>query len=352
MCLFCILELTKRTLVIPKYDKSNCSYGSRYIKQLNACLQKLSAFGEPKTLAGIIDLSLERLLGSPGDRGVALVATLDAISELLSTVYKGCRSKLVSTRVTMSKESTVSLEAALLQHVPTLMRLLDIPSGRSESLQRLRLAIVEALRGLFMSKNAETLSQLVKHNVPSILFSLLSSMEWSSIMHCKITDCATLTFRDQREVPGMPFQELAVMWLKAMSQATPSLWDVLRAHRVVDGGSGSGDASHAYQRVVCVEDGLSPRGYFGVYIRIGLVLLDVVRSERGDEGTLRAAMESEGVFLTFLRTRMESLDAISVFQQGSLGGPRPQKTTASLLASAKTLATLSLDNMDNIPVAK
>jgi hypothetical protein len=251
----------------------------------------------------------------------------------------------------MTKESTAALEGVVMQHLPTFVKLLGMSSEENESFQRLRLAIVEALRSLLMSKNPETLSQLAKQNVPWALFSLLKSMEWSSIVQTKVTDCVALTFRDQRELPSSILQELQMMWLQAMSRAQPSLWEVLRAHRVMNRGQNGADGTHGREEVVLVSKDLHPRGFFGIYIRIGLVLLEAGHNDKGEDA-LRGVMESEGVYAAFSQARTESLDAIALFQQGSLGGPRPQKTTASLLASARTLATLSLDNMDNIPVAK
>jgi hypothetical protein len=334
-CLYCILELSKRTLVIPNFDKNNCSYGSRYIKQLNLCLCRLSAFEVTTHIARMVQFALGALFGEPGDRGVALVASLEVITELLNTVAAGSESKLASTRLNMRRTPTAELERVILDHSAILSKLVMLEVGQRGSLQRLRLTIIATFQSLYRSKNAETLRQLARSDIATILFQLLSTMEWSSIMQANIVACVELAF-DGKDRDGT--KELQQAWLTAMNDGQ-RIWDVIMPSQLetLDAqGKRTRSATHN-----C--------GYYGVYMRVGLALRAFAERNKGSgDDVLRELMTKDRSYEAFQMARSQVLDEAARRQGDPIGGPKPEKTTASLLASATSLAALSLDNLDAV----
>lgn len=326
-CLFCLLELSKRTLVIPRFDKNNCAYGSRYIKQLNACLGRLSAFADSAHLAAVVQFALGALFGSPGDRGVALVAALDVVAELLNTVAIESESKLASTRMNMRRTPTAALERVLLDHGDIFSKLVALQVGQRGSLQQLRLTIIRTYQALFRSRNAETLRSLAASGITGILFQLMSTMEWSSMMQTKVVQCIELSFSASPPRHDGA-REMQAAWLSAMDDGR-ALWAALLTPSQKEG-----------RRRDC--------GYYGAYLRTGLGLRAAAAAAGGGGDCVRGLLAARGADEDFAAARAAVLDEAARLDGEALAGPRPEKTTASLLASAKALAAVSLDNLDAV----
>lgn len=326
-CLHCILELSKRTLVIPLYDKSNCSYGGRYIKHLNMSLSRLSVFHDTSHIGRILHNSLKALFGMPGDRGVALVNTLETITQLLNIVAAGSSSKLASTRMNMRRTPTKALEDVVLEHREILSKLVMLEPGKQGSLQRLRLTIIELFKSLMASKNASTLEAVAGSDVTVNLFQLVSTMEWSSLMQSKVAQCIEIAFGDATQREGV--LRLQESWMAALDEGC-HLWQVLLPS------TRCGEQRAATEEI----------GYYGAYIRIALALRTFAEKDGGHR--LASLMTRAGSYGRFETARVQLLDRVAEERRKPLAGPLPDRTTVSLLASATSLAALSLDNIDAV----
>lgn len=320
-CLYCMLEMSKRTLVIPRFDKKNCLYGSRRMKQINAGLEGISVFKQTALIEKVVDFGLGALFATPGDKGVSVVAALKAVIDLLHAVEAGSKAKLASTRKQMSAVSTRALEEVVVNRVAVLTRLATLEVGERGSLQLLRLTIIEMMTSLFRSRNGDLVARLARSGIPGVLFQLVLSMEWSSMMQAQIVECVRLAFESE----GEEAEEVQRLWMEAMDGGLALWGEVVPSRR----------------------GGKEERGYYGAFVAIGLILRSLAERSGGKE-RLQKLMGSHAAYQEFQKARAEVLDEVARMEGDPIAGPKPEKTTESLLASAASLNALSLDNIDAV----
>lgn len=344
-CMFIMTELTKRALMIPKYEKANCSYGSRYIKELNACLKRLCAVDEPRHVAQALHYALTALFEMPGNRGGAVVTVLELIVQTLTTVQAGCRSKLTSTRMMLRRKSTLGLEQVALEHLSLLARIFNLEFKQGLSLHQLRLAVADLFACLFASTNSATLRILAEENIPSIMFSALRATPSSSLLHYRTVKCVEICFDPSREDNADAVQVLRKQWLSAMNNGN-LIWQELGKINYgirVKTQHGLTKAEARLHHILPTAPMPLP-GYISAYIAIALVIRQYGMKADG-KNDLRHLLGSEQEYRQFLEKRRQTLDRMAKLHGDYLCGPPPEKSTSSLLASPSSLAALSPDDI-------
>lgn len=337
MATHCLLELSKRSLVIPKFGKFNCSYSNRYIKTVNTALTSLSALEEPHRLSRIIAVGLKELFmkGSDlyGDKDLSspLVCSLQAATSLLDIVHAASESKLAVTRRTVGKARTDGLEAVLLTRFAQFTRL--IKNGRlllSRERCMVQLAVLESYCSLFASQRSTTLSQLAKERVPDMLIQLLVQEERSSIIHCRIVRCVSLSFKNKAA------HELRQAWFRAL-KFPGTIAEVLRSYFGEVHNSALSDA-----RAPRVAE--QRRGYSSAFLEIGLILHRYASTQTAE--TMRRLVGSADGYRAFVEVSTEVVGRIAADRALALGGSKPEQKRVSVLSSRSSMAAWSLEAID------
>lgn len=155
-------------------------------------------------------------------------------------------------------------------------------------------------------------------------------------MQSKIVECVELAFDDKGRDGTTAIQHA---WLTAMGEGH-LLWEV-----ILPPAESTGPEEGK-------EHGRSPArdcGYYGAYMRVGLALRSFAeRNNRRGNDVLRQLMTKDNSYSAFQSARARVLDDAARLLGEPIAGPMPEKTKAPLLASATSLAALSLDNLDAV----
>lgn len=333
MSMRCLVEISKRSVVVPKFSKSNCSYNSKHIKSFNAALQSIDLFRNAERASRLLRSSLrcaERVGESDckAERAMmsnAGVCALSCISELLNVVLSARDSKSVVTQRTVGSTNTKDIEQAVLRRIGTLCSLLEQGPDLGIGGGRLKLEIVKLLRSLFESRQDETRIALVNEAVPECLLRTIQKNKLWSILHGGIVECIAVSLR--REGSGRLHQA----WVRALDKI-----GMLEEMGVVLEGKGENKNNEKEEH---------ESTYRSTLVDVGFVLC--MFSQNLTRGEFRGLFASEQQYQNFIGKIEMGLGKIAKSREEACGGPKPEGTVVSVLANADALAA-KIDDVDAV----
>lgn len=315
----CLIELSKRSVVIPKFSKNNCSYSSRHIRSLNDALQSINSFENVERVSRLLKAGL-RCVDST-EKSVeatrktnAAVCVLSLVTELLDLVSSASDSKSVVTRRTVGTANTKGLESLLVEQIPTLCAILAVRNCKGAH-GRLKLEIVKCFRSLFGSKWEESRNALAQSDVPKLLLLAVRENKLWSILHGMVVECVATSLK--REESG----KLHQTWLRALEEVgmMDEMVEILKC-KSDQGGDAEGQWST----------------YRSTVVDIGFVMY--MFSQNLTRGAFRALFASEERYQTFIGRIEPGLGKVEESRRGACGGPKPEGAVVSVLANADALA--------------
>lgn len=318
----CLLELSKRSVVAPKFSKNNCSYSSKHIKSLNDALEGISSFENVNRVYRLLRAGLGCIHSTTGSgssqvtvgKTNAGVCALSFVTELLDLVSLAGDSKSVVTRRTVGTASTKALEDLMVAQIAPLCRLLA-DRNCAGTHGRLRVEIVKSFRSLFGSKWEESRMALVESDVPECLLKAVGANKLCSILHGCVVECIATSLR--REESGV----LHRAWLSAIEKVGMMDEMVEILGRKCEGGDD--------------REGLWST-YGSTVVDIGFVICMFSQNLR--RGEFRGLFESEERYQIFIGKIEPGLGKVEEGRRGACGGPKPEGTVVSVLANADALA--------------
>lgn len=323
MSMGCLVELSKRSVVVPKFSKNNCSYSNKHIKSLNAALQNIDLFQNVERASRLLRAALSCAEKTGRGSGQAEqgkdcnagVCVLSSVAELLDMVSSAGDSKSVVTRRTVGKINTKDLERVLLSQIGVLCRLLD-QGHEVEGRGRLSLEIVKVFRSLFESRSDDTRIALVDAGVPECVLRAVRKNKLCSILHGCVVECMAVSLR--REESGRLHHE----WLRALNKV--GMLEEMAS--VLEGKCGTDKSEQ--------EDAWST--YRSTLVDLGFVLC--MFSQNLTRAAFRRLFESEQQYQTFIGKIEVGLGKVANSREGACGGPKPEGAVVSVLANADALA--------------
>lgn len=322
MSLKCLLELSKRAVVVLKFSKTNCSYSTKFIKTVNTSLGELSPYENVERVSLVVDtgLSAVRQLNDESrfddviQCNNAAACAISFATELLDMVRSAQDCKSVVTRRTVGSIDTKCLEEMLVRKVKELRDLLNFERAANVR-GRVRATIVAAFRSMFGSSNEETRRKLVECEVPRCLLDVVRMNPLCSILHGCVVECIAISLI--RESSVILFEA----WMKDLQRS-----------RMLE------EMAEAVERKGSDEmDGEQERStYDSTLIDIGFVIC--MFSQKLTRGEFRQMFESEERYEMFTIKIEKGLGKVEERRRGSCGGPKPEGVLVSVLANADALA--------------
>lgn len=328
MCTRCLGELSVRSIVIPRFSKTNCSYSGRYIKSLNSSLDDLNLFMSPGRAVRLIEGGLSAISegmglarsGSTKERNNPFVCVLDLVIELLGVVRRAAGSKSAVTRRTVGSTRTAALEREIILRMARLCKLLETKYAVDVS-GRVRVGIVKTLQCLFDCPSEDTWFSLAKLRIPDVILMRLSESGNCSMMHRAAIDCMSAAFgRSEATV-------LHKAWLRALCE----------------NGSWLGQMTLFFTGTTRVAKGHELR--HSTNMEFGFVLLDF--SSREGEDKLQSGFQSGECYRSFDEMVAPGLRRIREEYNTPCGGSKPEGQMVSVLACAESLAA-RLNDVDAV----
>lgn len=318
----CLLELSKRSAVVLKFSKSNCSYSSKYIKTLNDALGSISSFENVDRVSRLLEAGLGCVQSgsSPcmpqeaAEDANAAICALSFVRELLDLVSSAGDSKSVVTRRTVGTINTKELENLIISKTTDMCRLLD-GETYAGACGRMKVEIVKTFRSLFSSRSEQSRVALADNWVPECLLKSVGGKKLGSILHGCVVECIAASL--QRETSG----RLHRAWLSAIEKAgmMDEMVNILAAKS-----DGEQDREGPWST------------YRSTLVDIGFILC--MFSQNLTRAEFRGLFESEERYQTFIGKIEPGLGKVEESRRGACGGPKPEGTVVSVLANADALA--------------
>lgn len=327
----CLLELSKRSVVVLKFSKNNCSYSSKYIKTLNDALGGINSFENVDRVSRLLEAGLGCVQSGSSacapqevaeDTNAAICA-LSFARELLDLVSSASDSKSVVTRRTVGTINTKELENLILSKTTEMCRLLEEDTCAGAH-GRLKVEIVKTFRSLFNCRSEQSKVALVDSWVPDCLLKSIRKNKLGSILHGCVVECIASSLK------GETSGRLHKAWLSAIEK-TGMMDEMLRI---------LGAKS---------EEGQDREGPWSTYrstlVDMGFILC--MFSQNLTRAEFRGLFESEERYQTFISKIEPGLGRVEESRRGACGGPKPEGAVVSVLANADALAA-KIDDFDAV----
>lgn len=321
----CLLDLSKRALVVSKFTKTNCSHGHKLIKAANQALETLNPFANLAAVRLIVESGLGALykLGKMGSGASleqkalcnnAAECALRFVTELLDMVHSAADSKKLLTRDSVGKIKTKGFEEILVEKIEELCSLLG---DKQRVLGRMRVAIVRLFRGLFGSRHEGTRRALVEHRVAGRLLEAIRMNPRSSIVHGCVVECLAMGL--VREESGRVHR----MWLSELQRR-----GVLEEMAAVIQRKGKLSSEDLVESRESTLD--------STLVDVGFVL--VMFSQNLTRAEFRDMFDSQRRYDIFTEKIEKGLRRVEEQRREACGGPKPEGAIVSVLADATALA--------------
>lgn len=330
MAMRCLLELSKRSVSIPPFSKTNCSYSSRFMKSVNGALLAINSFDNHLRVGLLLEAGLgavRECKGNSSDEVVALsnnaaVCALSFVADLLEMVRDAVNSKSVVTQRTIGRVHVGGLEALILSHWGQLGKLLQ-SSDKKVVKGRLKVAIVKTLCCLLSSRVSETRSEVLKNGFPQILLEAVSKNKLCSTLHRYVVDCIKVS------MGGDCSTGLHKAWFSAM-QGEGGIMNELEEFVKSENEERRSEEWESYKSTV---------------VEIGFIASE--QSQNLTRAEFRGMFTSEQRYKTFTLEIETGLRKVEEGRKGACGGPKPVENVVSVLANAESLAA-RLDDVNAV----
>ena len=326
----CLFELSRRAITVPQFNKTNCSFGGRQTRNLNAALEDLNLFRSTDRITGIFHAALEALgegmglavTGSAAERNNPLVIVLQGMTAALALIQNAAQSRQIVTRRTVGAVNTAAMETVLLDKGERLARML-LPRLSNDITGRTRLEVVNTFRRLSNSGREKTNLRLCQLDVPALLLQTVIDYPGACVLRNAVFGCLTDSLEsDQTETRAPTIQS---RWLQALN--VPNGW-LLKIEDLV---------------TILQKDGVDKLSMMdqqdvltSAYLHVGFALVEAV--ERDPNGTVSKLLKEN-----LVRDLADLQKELNI----PCGGPKPQGHAISVLADAESLAA-RLDDVNAV----
>lgn len=230
-CSRVIVGIALRALVISRFDVDDEDEGDAvFMEKFNRDLSSLDVFNQPTPILRVLDSGFAAM-AAHDERGYALATALTAVRYMLVTVINGQDSSLSTIRIQLNTLSTTAYEAGVRARIPKLAKVLrGARAGvRVETmwdsvdgpLGVVRLKILELLAVLLQHGTEKTAEEIVRADIPRILFNLFERLKLNSLLQHMVATIVDYSFSS-----AYPHMRRAFLLDVRLLEVSMRLWKV------------------------------------------------------------------------------------------------------------------------------